>query len=87
MAYLTEDERKKTLKHICNHFEFTSCVDLLQVVKIRPLSLTTKNLSSEIAAKLVAADVALFTAWWMIAFHEQLNGFSGFGAIKWDLEL
>lgn len=82
MAYLTDKERKKPIVHLCDWYEFTSCVDLSQGVKIRPIIDKPEyraNLS------LIARDVASFTTWWIINFHGDLNGFSGVDTIKWEM--
>lgn len=82
MAYLSDKERKEPIKRICRYYEFTSCADLSQGVKIRPL---TENPEYKTATYLIAQDVASFTAWWINAVHKNLNGFSGMDTIKWEV--
>ena len=85
MPYLTETERKQPIRHMCQWYEFSSCADLSEGVKIKPI-VDNPDFRGEKAINLIARDVAQFTAWWMISFHGKLNGFSGIDTIKWEMK-
>jgi len=81
-AYITTEERKKKLTHMCNYFNFESCIDLSQGVKVTPI-LRGKDMV-EIPFNVIAQDIACFTAWWTMNILPTLNGFSGLDTIKWE---
>lgn len=83
MSYLTQEERKQPISHMCNYFTFKSCADLSQGVKITAI---TGNPKYKENPNLIAQDVACFTCWWVLTFRENLNGFAGLDTIKWEVE-
>lgn len=76
MAYLTDEERKAPLTRIINGCVFDTCVDLSTGIKVYPVSESIRD-------DLVVQAKILFTAWWCITIHKQLNGFPGFDTVKW----
>lgn len=84
MSYLTEAERKEKIIHNCEYYQFESCVDLSEGVKIKQLYYRDDDLIKTNPEKL-AADVAQFTIWWTYSFHKKLNGFSGIDTIRFNV--
>jgi hypothetical protein len=84
MSYLTEAERKEKIIHNCEYYQFESCVDLSQGVKIKQIYYRDEDLTKTHPEKL-AVDVAQFTIWWTYSFHKKLNGFSGIDTIKFEV--
>lgn len=77
---LTDEDRKQPITHGCNYVSFESCVDLSKGIKVisysNSTSLTTKQYSQ---------DLAEFMCWWTLFVWKDLNGFSGFSNIKFEL--
>lgn len=84
MSFISEEERKKPLKHMCAYFVFESCVDLSSGVKATPIVLNKSD--EKVGLDIVARDVASFSAWWTMNILPTLNGFSGVDTIKWEFE-
>jgi len=77
---LSDEDRKQPLKHGCNHFNFESCIDLSIGVKVIPYG------SSDVQSiQNYSQDLAAFMCWWNHFVMRDLNGFSGFSHIKFEL--
>lgn len=78
---VSDEERKKPLEHGGDHFKFVSCVDLSKGVKVIPyfFSSNTKYTVEE-----YSKDLGGFIIWWANNIYADLNGFSGFGNIKFE---
>lgn len=85
MAYLTEEERKQKISHQCDRFNFVSVVDLSGGVKVYHPFGASDKVFTRAYSEMLARDTASFIAWWMITFHEKLNGFQGFGSVKFEI--
>ena len=80
MAYISEEERKRTISYFANGYNFVSCKDLSEGVRVMRNSYM--NDSREDLAKAIAE----FISWWMLSIHPTLNGFSGVDTIHWIFE-
>jgi len=81
VGMLTEEDRKQPLEHGCNHFTFKTCIDLSQPIKVIPY-----GVSKEQSFQAYSQDIASFMVWWTNFVMEDLNGFSGFSHVKFELE-
>ena len=79
-GYITDEDRKRPIEHRGDHLTFKSCVDLSQGIEV------TLSCGDEISAEAYAKDVAIFTGWWSLEVWHSLNGFSGFGGIKFNVK-
>lgn len=77
---LTSEDRKEPLEHGCNAVTFKSCLDLSQGVKVIPYT----N-SGKISVHQYSQDLSAFMCWWEHLVKKDLNGFSGFSHIKFEL--
>lgn len=77
---LTDEDRKAPLEHGCNHVTFKTCLDLSEPVKVIPY-----GNPKAISLKNYTEDVMSFTAWWVHFVRKDLNGFSGFSHVKFEL--
>ena len=78
---LTDEDRKQRLEHGCSYFTFESCIDLSKGVKVIPYG--TKG--SKYTIDQYSQDLAAFMCWWTNMVMKDLNGFSGFSHVKFDL--
>ena len=76
---LTDQDRKEPLVQGCQHCTFTTNLDLSQEVIIIPYG------SGELTLEQYTQDIASFIAWWSYFVQKDLNGFSGFGNVKFKL--
>lgn len=77
---LSNEDRKKPLEHGCEYFTFETCIDLSKGVKVIPYG----NMN-EYPIDLYSQDLASFIVWWAHFVMRDLNGFSGFHNIKFEL--
>ena len=77
---LTDKDRKHPLEHGCSHFSFKTCLDLSEPVMVKPY---TGHKEESIEA--YSQDLASFIAFWNHFVMKDLNGFSGFGSVKFVL--
>jgi hypothetical protein len=80
IGLLSVEDRKEKLQHGCNYLIFETCLDLSEPIKIRMFG----NLA-EISLNEYSKDVANFICWWTHFVQKDLNGFSGFSNIKFEL--
>jgi len=80
--YNTKEEKLQPIEHVCEWFRFKSTVDLRNGVEITPIV----HYSEGIEVDRLMADVATFTAWWMLWIYPEINGFSGIDTVKWKLD-
>lgn len=77
-GFLTIEDRKAPLIHSCNYLTFKSCLDLSTLIQISSSrSIVTLNDYSN--------DLASFFCWWTHFVQKDLNGFSGFSHVKFEL--
>lgn len=79
-GFLSDEDRKEKLVHGCNHFTFETCLDLSEPIKVTPFGSYKKQSINN-----YSSDVASFIAWWTYFVKKDLNGFSGFSNIKFEL--
>ena len=80
VGLLTAEDRKAPLEHGCEYFTFKTCLDLSEPIKVIPYGRLDKYPFQE-----YSRDVASFICWWTHFVQKDLNGFSGFHNIKWEL--
>lgn len=80
VGLLTDEDRKAPLERGCNHVTFKTCLDLSEPVKVIPY-----GNPKAISLKNYTEDVMSFTAWWVHFVRKDLNGFSGFSHVKFEL--
>lgn len=77
---LSKEDRKEKLEHGCRHFTFETCLDLSDPIRVIPYgSVTVLSIQD------YSNDVASFIVWWTRMVMKDLNGFSGFGNVKFEL--
>ena len=79
-SLLTDEDRKQPLEHGCNYFTFKTCLDLTKPVKVIPFGNGGKYPISW-----YSQDIASFICWWTKIVLKDLNGFSGFSNVKFEL--
>ncbi len=77
---LTDEDRKEKFEHGCSYVTFETCLDLSKPVKVIPHGIAT-----EISAEHYSQDLASFIAYWNNFVMKDLNGFSGFGSVRFEL--
>lgn len=76
---LTSEDRKESLVRGLQHSTFHTCLDLSQGVKIIPYG------SGKMSLKQYSEDMASFISFWTTFVSRDLNGFSGFSHVKFEL--
>ncbi|MEK6883340.1 MAG: hypothetical protein AABY22_27175 [Nanoarchaeota archaeon] len=79
---LTAEDRKQPLEHGCEYFRFKTCVDLSEPIKVIPYGTP----GGKYSIKWYSQDLASFICWWTHFVKKDLNGFSGFGNVKFELD-
>lgn len=79
-GFLTKEDRKEKLVHGCDYLTFETCIDLSKPVVVSTF------VCDEVSAENYSRDVASFISWWMSFVWKDLNGFSGFGSVKFELK-
>jgi hypothetical protein len=79
VGMLTEEDRKAHLQHACNSLMFETCLDLSEPIKVIPYGNQKK-----VSLQEYSRDVASFICWWTHFVQKDLNGFSGFGHVKFE---
>lgn len=77
MSYLSEVERKQRVIDTYNGFTFEHTVDLSGEVLIRP--------PNEYNDEMLCVAITQFIGMFMVTTFEKLNGFSGFGSVKYKI--
>lgn len=80
IGMLSEEDGKQPLTHTCNYFTFNTCLDLSKPIQVIPLGNST-----EFTANQYSRDLASFIAWHNHFVMKDLNGFSGFSNVKFEL--
>lgn len=80
IGLLTPEERKEKLEHGFDHFTFVTCLDLSEPIKVIPY-----GTASLFSIDDYSRDVARFISWWTHFVQKDLNGFSGFHNVKFEL--
>jgi hypothetical protein len=79
-GFLTNEERKEKFVHGCSDFTFETCLDLTEPVKVIPYGSRKQFTVNE-----YSTNVAEFISYWNTFVLEDLNGFSGFSNVKFEL--
>ena len=79
-GFLTDEDRKQPLTHQSNYFEFETCIDLSKGVRVIPY-----GNQSVFSVNDYSNDLAEFMIWWTNFVWKDLNGFSGFSHVKFEL--
>lgn len=79
---LSKEDRKEPLFHRCRYLSFDSCLDLSKGVKVEAFGYGEKPF---ITMDQYSNDLASFIAWWTHFVKPGLNGFQGFGDIKFEI--
>ena len=80
VGMLSDEDRKQPISHGCNYFRFESCVDLSSGVKVIPYGNRQMYSIND-----YSQDLASFMCWWTKFVMKDLNGFSGFSHVKFEL--
>lgn len=80
VGMLSTEDRKQPLEHGCNYFSFKTCLDLSKPIQVIPYGQATQFSVND-----YANDVASFICWWTHFVQKDLNGFSGFSNVTWDI--
>jgi len=80
LGMLTDEDRKARLQHGCEHFTFETCLDLSKPIKVIPY-----GTRQEFSVQEYSRDVSSFMVWWTNNVMKDLNGFSGFHNVKFEL--
>lgn len=81
-GYLTNEERKKPLVHDCEWVRFESNIDLSEPIKVYLISGAK---GEKLPLVRYSRDLVTFTWWWTYNILQDLNGFSGFDNLKFEL--
>jgi len=81
VGMFTDDDRKQPISHGCQYVTFYSNIDLSDGVKVVPYGTTGKLTIDQ-----YSQDLASFMCWWNHFIMKDLNGFSGFSHINFELE-
>lgn len=77
---LTDEDQKAPLEHGCEWLSFKTCLDLSEPIKVYQY-----GSSGEVSLQHYSRDIANFIAWWTYFVREDLNEFSGFYNVKFEL--
>lgn len=80
VGMLSIEDRKQPLTHQYDYFKFESNIDLSEGVKVIPYG-NSKKYSTEVYSR----DLASFISWWNYFVLKDLNGFSGFSSVNFEL--
>ena len=75
--FLSEVERKQRTMDVFNGFTFEYTVDLSGEVLIHP--------SGDYTEEMLCEAITQFIGMFMVTTFEKLNGFSGFGSVKYKI--
>jgi len=81
VGYLTSEDRKEKLEHGYNYVTFVTNLDLTKPIKVIPYG----NVS-QLSIEKYSQDLASFMVWWTYNVLKDLNGFSGFTNVKFELD-
>lgn len=80
VGYLSDEDRKAPLERGFEWFTFKTCLDLTQPIRVIPF-----GPAETFTLNQYSSDVASFIAWWSRWVGQDLNGFSGFQHVTFDL--
>jgi len=78
---LTDEDRKQEFVHGCNHVTFHTNLDLSVPIKVVPY-----GTSGKIKIDHYSQDLASFICYWEHFIKKDLNGFTGFSHVKFELD-
>ena len=76
---LTKEDRKKPLTHQCEWCTFKTNIDLSK-------GITVTSHSQAVSYDGYSNDLSSFITWWTQTVLPDLNGFSGFGNVKFTVK-
>jgi len=79
-GFLTDSDRKESLVHGCNYLTFHTNLELSEPIKV-----TQYGFSKTVTLEHYSQDVASFFVWWTELVMKDLNGFTGFSHVKFEL--
>lgn len=77
---LSDEDRKQSFVHGCSYFTFKTNLDLSEPIKVIPM-----GNSPFYSVEVYSRDVASFISYWNYFVAKDLNGFSGFSHVKFEL--
>ncbi len=77
---LSDEDRKQPFTHGCSYFTFKTNLDLSEPIKVIPF-----GNSDFYSVEWYSRDVASFISYWNHFVAKDLNGFSGFSHVKFEL--
>lgn len=79
-GFLTSEDRKEPLEHGCNYFTFKTNLDLTEPIKVIPYGGRSVYSIDD-----YSKDLAAFFCFWNHFVMPDLNGFSGFSHVSFEL--
>ena len=79
-GFLSDEDRKQPFHHGCSYFTFKTNLDLSEPVKVIPF-----DSSPFYSVEAYSRDVASFISYWNHFVAKDLNGFSGFSHVNFEL--
>jgi hypothetical protein len=83
VGMLSDADRKMPFEHTCEHFTFKTNLDLTEVIKVIPIGHDRYKVYNIVD---YSNDLATFITFWTQNVLPDLNGFSGFHNVKYDLD-
>ena len=80
-GFLTKEDRKKSLEHGGNYFNFKTNLELSEPIVVTPYGYDGEN-SRKMSIDKYSEDLMAFSVFWNNFVSKDLNGFSGFSHIK-----
>ncbi len=80
IGMLSDTDRKEKLEHGCDWVSFYTNLDLTEPIKVVPFGNAKK-----LPIDLYSQDLSSFMVWWTNFVMKDLNGFSGFSHVKFEL--
>jgi hypothetical protein len=81
VGMISNEDRTQSLTHGCNWFTFVTCVDLSIGVKVIPYG----GINDKYSIEKYSQDLSSFMCWWNHFVMKDLNGFSGFSHVTFEL--
>jgi hypothetical protein len=80
-GFLTPEDRKHKCSHRGEYFTFETNLDLSIPIKVTPFI----SNEGKFNVNQYSVDLAIFMEWWSREVWKDLNGFSGFHNVKFEL--
>lgn len=80
IGMISDEDRNHKIIHSCFNLSFETCIDLSVPIKVKMIG-NSKIISIENYSR----DVSSFIVWWTLNVLKDLNGFSGFNNVKYEL--